>query len=100
MHTHTYYLNSVFMFMVIKVHRARDEQTLSGTSTAGELSAMSVITDKQAVIDKQLQEHYHCPAERSAATISVPPSHTFTHYPSVTHTHTHTHKVGKVTFQM
>ena len=88
------------MFMVIKVHRARDEQTLSGTSTAGELSAMSVITDKQAVIDKQLQEHYHCPAERSAATISVPPSHTFTHYPSVTHTHTHTHKVGKVTFQM
>lgn len=46
-------------------------------------------------MDKQLQEHYHCPAERSAAAISVPPSHTFTHYPSVTHTHTHT-RLGRL----
>lgn len=77
------------------MHRAPDEQTLSGTVSAGELSTMSVITDKQAVMDKQLQEHYHCPAERSAAAISVPPSHTFTHYPSVTHTHTHT-RLGRL----
>lgn len=47
-----------------------------------------VSTNKQAVIGKQLHKHYHCPAERSPATISVPLSHKFTYYPFVKHTHT------------
>lgn len=64
--------------------------TNRNTLSADELSADDVSANKQAVIGKQLQEHYHCPAEHSLVTISVPLSHPFTHYPFVIHAHTHT----------